>query len=83
VQGSQHIKEEIDRVRAQMADLQRKGQFDKLAELQYGRLPQLEAQIKAAEKAQPVQNKALAHPGRHRGDRRGGGARHRHPGVKG
>src|SRR5579859_7790162 len=48
VQGSQHIKEEIDRVRAQMADLQRKGQFDKLAELQYGKLPQLEAQLKAA-----------------------------------
>ena len=30
-----------------MADLQRKGQFDKLAELQYGKLPQLEGQLKA------------------------------------
>ncbi|GAB1393195.1 ATP-dependent chaperone ClpB [Rhodocyclaceae bacterium] len=50
VQGSQHVKEEIDKVRAQIADLQRKGQFDKLAELQYGKLPQLEAQLKAAEK---------------------------------
>ncbi|MDB5807430.1 MAG: clpB [Betaproteobacteria bacterium] len=59
VQGSQHVKEEIDRVRAQMADLQRKGQFDKLAELQYGKLPQLEAQVKAAENAAPVQNKLL------------------------
>ena len=49
VQGSAHIKEEIDKVKAQMADLQRKGQYDKLAELQYGRLPQLEAQLKAAE----------------------------------
>jgi ATP-dependent Clp protease ATP-binding subunit ClpB len=49
VQGSQHVKEEIDHVRAQIADLQRKGQLDKVAELQYGRLPQLEAQLKAAE----------------------------------
>ena len=49
VEGSAHIKEEIDRLRAQMAEMQRKGQYDKLAELQYGRLPQLEAQLKAAE----------------------------------
>jgi len=51
VQGSAHIKEEIDKLKAQMAELQRKGQYDKLAELQYGKLPQLEAQLKAAEKS--------------------------------
>jgi ATP-dependent Clp protease ATP-binding subunit ClpB len=51
VQGTQHIKEEIERVRQQMAELQRKGQYDKLAELQYGKLPQLDAQLKSAEKA--------------------------------
>jgi ATP-dependent Clp protease ATP-binding subunit ClpB len=50
VHGTQHIKEEIEKVRAEIADLQRKGQFDKLAELQYGKLPQLETQLKAAEK---------------------------------
>src|SRR3954469_8440118 len=50
VQGSQHIKEEIEKLRQQMAELQRKGQYDKLAELQYGRLPQLESQLKNAEK---------------------------------
>src|SRR5690606_8075638 len=49
VQGSQSIKEEIERLRAEMAELQRKGQFDKLAELQYGRLPELENRLKAAE----------------------------------
>jgi ATP-dependent Clp protease ATP-binding subunit ClpB len=49
VQGSAHIKEEIDKVKVQMADLQRKGAFDKLAELQYGTLPKLEAQLKDAE----------------------------------
>jgi len=51
VHGSAHIKEEIDKLKAQMAELQRKGQYDKLAELQYGKLPQLEAQLKAAEKS--------------------------------
>ncbi len=51
VQGSAHIKEEIDKVKAQMADLQRKGDLGKVAELQYGKLPQLEAQLKAAEKS--------------------------------
>ncbi len=51
VQGAQHIKEEIDQLKAQMAELQRKGLFDKVAEIQYGRLPQLEAQLKQAEAA--------------------------------
>jgi len=50
VAGSQHIKEEIEKLRTQMAELQRKGQYDKLAELQYGRLPQLESQLKHSEK---------------------------------
>ena len=49
VQGTQAIKEEIDRARAEMAELQRKGQYDKLAELQYGKLPELEARLSAAE----------------------------------
>ncbi len=59
VQGSQAVKEEIDHVRAEMAELQRKGQYDKLAELQYGRLPELEARLKAAESAsaQPEEEK--------------------------
>jgi ATP-dependent Clp protease ATP-binding subunit ClpB len=51
VAGSAHIKEEIDALRAQMAEFQRKGQLDKVAELQYGKLPQLEGQLKLAEQA--------------------------------
>jgi ATP-dependent Clp protease ATP-binding subunit ClpB len=58
VQGSAHIKEEIDRVRAEIVQLQRQGKFDKVAELQYGKLPQLEAQQKQADK----QSKAGAKP---------------------
>jgi ATP-dependent Clp protease ATP-binding subunit ClpB len=49
VQGAAQIKGEIDRLKAQTAELQRRGQFDKLAEIQYGKLPQLERQLKAAE----------------------------------
>ena len=51
VAGSAHVKEEIDRVRAEIARLQREGRLEQVAELQYGKLPQLEAQLKAAEKA--------------------------------
>jgi ATP-dependent Clp protease ATP-binding subunit ClpB len=51
VQGSAHIKEEIERVKLEIARLQREGKLDKVAELQYGKLPQLEAQMKQAEKA--------------------------------
>ena len=51
VAGSAHIKEEIDALRAQMAEFQRKGQLDKVAELQYGKLPQLEGQLRMAEQA--------------------------------
>ena len=51
VQGSAHIKEEIDQLRVEMADLQRKGLFDKVAEIQYGKLPKLEAEMKQAEAA--------------------------------
>ncbi len=53
VQGTAHIKEEIDHARAEIAKWQREGKLDKVAELQYGKLPQLEAQLKAAEKVSP------------------------------
>ncbi|MFP5461612.1 MAG: ATP-dependent chaperone ClpB, partial [Gammaproteobacteria bacterium] len=52
VQGSAQIKAEVDQLRAQMAELQRKGQFDKLAEIQYGKLPELEGRLKAASEAE-------------------------------
>ncbi|MGZ9067029.1 MAG: AAA family ATPase, partial [Burkholderiales bacterium] len=57
VQGAAHIKEEIDRVKAEIARLQREGKLDKVAELQYGKLPQLEAQMKQAEKGSEAQTK--------------------------
>ncbi|MGZ3182282.1 MAG: ATP-dependent chaperone ClpB [Telluria sp.] len=51
VQGSTHIKEEIERVRQQMEEATRQSNWQQVSELQYGKLPQLEAQLKAAEAA--------------------------------
>ena len=51
VLGSAHVKEEIDRVKAEIVRLQREGRLDKVAELQYGELPKLDEQLKAAEAA--------------------------------
>ena len=48
-QGSAHIMEEIERLKAEIVKLQREGKLEKVAELQYGQLPQLEAQLKKAE----------------------------------
>jgi len=52
LQGSAQIKTEIERLKLEMAELQRKGQFDKLAEIQYGRLPELEGRLKSASEAE-------------------------------
>jgi ATP-dependent Clp protease ATP-binding subunit ClpB len=49
VQGSQSIKEEIDHVRHEIESFTRKGDWQKVSELQYGRLPDLEARLKAAD----------------------------------
>src|SRR5919108_335749 len=54
VQGSQHIKEEIEKLRQQMDEARRKGDWQKMSEIQYGRLPQLEAQLKNAESTEKV-----------------------------
>ena len=49
VQGSAQIKEEIDRIRFQIEELKRRGDFNKVAELQYGRLPELERRLQEAQ----------------------------------
>ena len=48
-QGSQHIKEEIEQVRLQMEEATRQSNWQRVSELQYGRLPELEAQLKQAD----------------------------------
>ncbi len=47
VQGSQQIKEEMEKIRLEIEVATRKGDWQKVSELQYGRLPQLEAQLQS------------------------------------
>lgn len=51
-QGSAQVKEEIDKLRHQIEEFTRKGDFNKVAELQYGKLPELEKRLKDAQAAE-------------------------------
>ncbi|MDN5882268.1 MAG: ATP-dependent chaperone ClpB [Nitrosospira sp.] len=51
VQGSQQIKEEMEKVKLEMEAARRKGDWQKVSELQYGRIPQLEAQLQAQDQS--------------------------------
>ncbi|MGE5094126.1 MAG: AAA family ATPase, partial [Betaproteobacteria bacterium] len=51
VQGSTHIKEELEKAKIAMDEAKRKGDWQKMSELQYGQIPALEKQLKEAEKS--------------------------------
>jgi ATP-dependent Clp protease ATP-binding subunit ClpB len=51
VQGSTHIKEELEKAKLAMEEARRKGDWQKMSELQYGTVPALEKQLKDAETA--------------------------------
>ncbi len=51
VQGSTHVKEELEKAKLAMEEARRKGDWQKMSELQYGKVPQLEKQLKEAESA--------------------------------
>jgi ATP-dependent Clp protease ATP-binding subunit ClpB len=57
-QGSAQVKEEIDRLRTQIEEFTRKGDFNKVAELQYGKLPELEKKLKEAQAKESGKAKA-------------------------
>ncbi len=48
-QGSAQVREAIDKLRQQIEEFTRKGEYNKVAELQYGKLPELEKQLKDAQ----------------------------------
>ncbi|QCB45793.1 ATP-dependent chaperone ClpB [Hydrogenophaga sp. PAMC20947] len=48
-QGSAQVKEEIDKLRHRIEEMTRKGDFNAVAELQYGKLPELEKKLKDAQ----------------------------------
>jgi ATP-dependent Clp protease ATP-binding subunit ClpB len=57
-QGSAQIKEEIEKLRTQIEEFTRKGDFNKVAELQYGKLPELEKKLKEAQAKESGKAKA-------------------------
>ena len=48
VQGTAHIKEALDQARIELETAHRAGDLQRMSELQYGRIPELEKQIQAA-----------------------------------
>ena len=49
IQGARQVKEDLERIRLDMARAQQSGDYAKASELQYGRLPELERKIKDEE----------------------------------
>jgi ATP-dependent Clp protease ATP-binding subunit ClpB len=52
LQGTAHIREELDHVRVEMDAARRAGNLGRMAELQYGRIPELEKRLAQAQKAE-------------------------------
>src|SRR6185369_10428227 len=59
VAGSQHIKEELEQLKQQMEEAKRKGDWQKMSEIQYGKIPALESQLKSSEKNELKKNKLV------------------------
>ncbi|MDH4330786.1 MAG: ATP-dependent chaperone ClpB [Candidatus Moranbacteria bacterium] len=56
--GIQKHKEEIDKLKSESESLEREGQLDKVAEIRYGKIPEIEKKIKAeSEKLNKLQEK--------------------------
>lgn len=51
LQGTAHIKEALDQARIELDTARRAADLQRMAELQYGRIPELEKQLKAADAA--------------------------------
>ncbi|TAG34044.1 MAG: ATP-dependent chaperone ClpB [Polaromonas sp.] len=58
--GSKDVMEEIDRIRFQIEEFTRKGDFNKVAELQYGKLPELEKRLRQAQDVESKKDAASA-----------------------
>ena len=52
VHGAQHIKEALDRARMELETARRAGDLAQMSEIQYGRIPELEKQLQAANDAE-------------------------------
>lgn len=54
LQGATRVKEQIEQARLELEAAQRHQDFARMSEIQYGRLPELEKQLKAAQEAEKV-----------------------------
>jgi ATP-dependent Clp protease ATP-binding subunit ClpB len=61
-QGSTHLKEEIEKVRQQMEEARRQGDLQKMSELMYGKLPELEKALEAQNKRDEMGDQAAGKP---------------------
>lgn len=61
-QGSTHLKEEIEKVRQQMEEARRQGDLQKMSELMYGKLPELEKALEAQNKRDEMGDRATGKP---------------------
>jgi ATP-dependent Clp protease ATP-binding subunit ClpB len=59
LQGTAHIKEELDRARLEMETARRAGDLARMSEIQYGRVPELMKQLEAATEAEHAEKKLL------------------------
>ncbi len=59
LQGATHIKEELERARIELDNARRAGDLGRMSELQYGRIPELEKQLRAATEAEGKETKLL------------------------
>ena len=59
LQGSQHIKEQLDRVRVELETARRAGDLARMSELQYGQIPELEKQLVVAAEAETQERTLL------------------------
>ncbi|MEW7979160.1 MAG: ATP-dependent chaperone ClpB [Candidatus Sedimenticola endophacoides] len=59
LQGTTHVKEELDRTRLEFEAARRAGDLARMSELQYGRIPELERQLNMAAQAEMQEMKLL------------------------
>ncbi len=60
LQGTAQLKEELERARLEMDAARRAGDLERLAELQYGRIPELEKALQKAQEAERQQFRLLS-----------------------
>ena len=56
-QGGAQVRDELEKVKIQIEEFTRKGDFNKVAELQYGKLPELEKRLKEAQASEATKGK--------------------------